>query len=349
MCAMRLPWLWKLISVSVMPAMLLLCGCSEPLTYKGDINDPYANYDALCEIVAQRYCFFREKNIDWDSLSRSYRAEVKPDMDVLQLFDLMGRLLDNLKDGHVNLNAPFATTYYKKWWSDYPQDYDERTLQQYYLKFGGMQKGNMTYCIFLPDTIGYLRIPSFSTQLSPVTLDYILALLNPSKGLIIDVRNNGGGYLTNVPELVGRFLEKPVTGGYIRHKTGPGPDDFSAPYRIEYEPAGSGHISYLGKPVMVLTNRSCFSAANDFVSVMKELPAVTILGSATGGGGGVPFSSELPNGWGIRFSACPINNARNELTEFGIEPDIEVHCTPQEFADGIDNILDTALRTILKQ
>ncbi len=63
----------------------------------------------------------------------------------------------------------------------------------------------------------------------------------------------------------------------------------------------------------------------------------------------MPFSSELPNGWGIRFSACPINNARDELTEFGIEPDIEVHCTPQEFANGIDNILDTALRMFSKQ
>lgn len=330
------------------PLILVMAACSEPLSYHGDIDDPYNNFDRLVRIVGDRYCFFRQKNIDWDSLASEYRATIKPDMSSAQLFFLMGKMLDHLRDGHVNLSAPFATTYYKKWWSDYPQDFNNRTLQQYYLKFGGLQIGSMTYCIFMPDSVGYVRIPSFSSPLSATSIDYILAFLQDTRGLIIDVRDNGGGYLTNVPEIVGRFIDTEMVGEYIRHKTGPEPDAFSQPFAVVYKPASSGHIRYLDKPVAVLTNRSCYSAANDFVAVMKQLPQVRIVGATTGGGGGMPFSSELPNGWSIRFSACPINDAQDITTEFGIDPSpgCEVHCTESELAEGKDAILDFAFKLL---
>lgn len=322
----------------------LMVSCTEPMTYTGSKDDPYKNFDMLAKIVRERYCFFKQKDVDWDAVTAKSRAQITPETNPVELFTIMSGMLDSLRDGHVNLNAPFATSYYKKWWSDYPQDFNNRTLQEYYLKFGGLQKGGMTYCAFLPDTVGYVRIPSFSSQISPTTLDYILASMSQTKWLIIDIRDNGGGFLTNVPEVVGRFITTKITGGYIRHKTGPGPEDFSEPFRIEYEPAPKGRIQYLGHPIVLLTNRSCFSAANDFTSVMKTLPNVTVVGARTGGGGGLPFSSELPNGWGIRFSASPINDINDRLTEFGIDPDIEVHCTPEDLAAGKDSILNYALK-----
>ena len=128
------------------------------------------------------------------------------------------------------------------------------------------------------------------------------------------------------------------------HKTGPGHSDFSEPYPITYKPADEYRVKWPGE-VVVLTNRSCFSAANNFVSVMKELPNVRIVGAKTGGGGGMPFSSELPNGWSIRFSACPILNARGEVIENGIDPSegCEVHAPEEELAIGKDAILDFAI------
>ena len=83
--------------------------------------------------------------------------------------------------------------------------------------------------------------------------------------------------------------------------------DFSEPYPFYFDPAPSNRIMW-GKPVVVLCNRSTFSAANNFVSVMKCLPGVTVAGSTTGGGSGMPFSSELTNGWGVRFSASPVRD-----------------------------------------
>lgn len=77
--------------------------------------------------------------------------------------------------------------------------------------------------------------------------------------------------------------------------------------------------------MVVLTNRGCYSATNEFVSIMKYAPNVTIIGDKTGGGSGLPFTSELPNGWSVRFSASPpMFNAEKEHIEFGVEPDIYV-------------------------
>ena len=98
----------------------------------------------------------------------------------------------------------------------------------------------------------------------------------------------------------------------------------------------------------MLINRSSYSATNDFVKIMHSLPRVTIVGDRTGGGSGLPYSSELPNGWSVRFSACPSFDAEMQHTEFGIEPDIKVDITDEDRKRGFDTIIETA-RALLAQ
>lgn len=80
---------------------------------------------------------------------------------------------------------------------------------------------------------------------------------------------------------------------------------------------------------------------------MRLLPLVTTLGDRTGGGSGLPFSSELPNGWGVRFSACPILDAQKQHTEFGIEPDVKVSMNSEDILRGKDTLIDTAILRLL--
>lgn len=321
---------------------LLLVGCRDEPEFK---NDLYGNFDALAEIIDTRYCFFSEKDIDWQEVTQRYRARISEDMTLLEYFELLASMLDELKDGHVNLIADFSTSSYRQWWSDYPQDFNLRTLQEYYLHFDYYQTSGISYKI-LDDNIGYMYYPSFSSGIGELNLDYIMAILYNCDALIIDIRNNGGGLLTNIDVLVSRFIDSDTTGGFIVHKTGPGHDDFSEPFEIIYHPAADYRISWPDKkPVYVLTNRSCYSAANDFVAVMKSLPNVRIVGARTGGGGGLPFSSELPCGWSVRFSASPIYAPDGSVTEFGIDPSegCEIHCTAEGLASGRDDILNFAL------
>jgi C-terminal processing protease CtpA/Prc len=79
---------------------------------------------------------------------------------------------------------------------------------------------------------------------------------------------------------------------------------------------------------------------------MSYAPNVRILGDETGGGSGLPFSSELPNGWSVRFSACPMLNAGKEQIEFGIKPDIPVQLASSDVQQGWDTLIETARRLI---
>ncbi len=321
----------------------MISGCAED---PADPSDPYLNFDTLVEIIDTRYCFFADKDIDWHQVSQRYRQRITPETKQLELFNICAEMLDELQDGHVNLTSRFNTSYYRKWWSDYPQDFNLRTLQEYYLGFDYGTTSGMMYKYFADKNIGYIYYPSFSSGISELNLDYVLAQLYDSKALIIDIRNNGGGLLTNIDVLIGRLIDREIAGGSITHKTGPGHDDFSSPYSFTFKSAPDYRIHYLNKPVYVLTNRSCYSAANAFTAVAKSLPNVKIVGSRTGGGGGLPFSSELPNGWSVRFSASPLYGPDGAVTEFGVDPTpgLECHSPEEELARGQDAILNLAIR-----
>ncbi len=324
--------------------LITMSACHDEPEYD---NTLYGNFDALWDIVDSRYCFFREKDLDWKEIGEKYRAMIKPGKtNGYDLFFICAAMLDELQDGHVNLSSRFDISYYRKWWTDYPQDFNLRTVQEYYLGFDYKTVSGIIYKT-LSDSIGYMRYPSFSYTVGETSLDYVLASFSRTRGLIIDIRDNGGGALTNIKTLIGRFIDQKILTGYIMHKTGPAHDAFSKPFPIEYEPAPEGRIKW-NRPIILLTNRSCYSAANDFTSVMKQLPNVTIVGARTGGGGGLPFSSELPVGWSVRFSACPILNSNMECIENGIDPTegCEVHATDEELASGKDAILDFAIERL---
>lgn len=309
-------------------------------------DDPRGNFEALWSILDEHYCFFKEKGVDWDQVHDKYARRIGSEMTREELFIVCADMLDELRDGHVNLSAPFNTSYYRKWWSDYPQNFNKRLIEESYFNFNYRQSSGMMYGL-LENNIGYIYYESFSATVGEGNLDSALNFLAAARGLIIDIRDNGGGSLTNVETLVARFIDRPTLVGYISHKTGPGHDDFSEPYAITYNPAGPGRVHW-AKPVVVLTNRSTFSAANNFASVMKLLPGVRIAGATTGGGSGMPYSSEIPCGWSVRFSACSMLDANGVSTEGGVTPTegCAVDMDPQDALNGKDTMLEKAMELL---
>lgn len=319
--------------------ILLLSSCHDQPQWK---DDPQGNFDALWTILDEHYSFFQYKNVDWNEVRARYRAKLTQNMTSQELFDLCGDMLKELRDGHTNLIASHDVSRY--WiWEQYPINYDERLVDEHYLNFNYKRASGIKYAI-LPSNYGYMRYASFSDAIGDGNLDLVFTYLSSCDGLIIDVRSNGGGYLTNVEKLVGRFIEQRTHVGAIRHKTGPGHNDFSEPYDYYFEPT-KNHIHYL-KPVVILANRGSFSATNNFVSIMRHLPQVTVVGDTTGGGCGLPFTSELPNGWRVRFSSCPITDASGQLTEFGVEPDVRVDLLDDDAAQGRDTMIEKAIELL---
>ncbi len=321
--------------------LLCLCLFTACIREEDAVNSPQGNFEALWRIIDEQYCFLEYKQIDWDGVKRMYQSMIFPEMSDTGLFQVLGNMLAKLEDGHVNLYSSFNTARYWDWYLDYPRNFNEALIEQYLGKDYYIA-GGARYTI-LPDNIGYLYYESFAAGVGEGNLDEILSYFSICNGLIIDVRNNSGGTLTYATRLAQRFTNERVLTSYIQHKTGPGHNDFSEPTPIYTNPSNSIRWQ---KPVVVLTNRHCYSATNEFVNAMRCFPNVTLLGDKTGGGSGLPFSSELPNGWGVRFSASPHLDAQKQHIEFGIEPDVWVDMDKKDEAKGIDTLIEEARRRL---
>lgn len=199
--------------------LALLCWSCHSIDEYAD--DPRGNFEQLWTILDEHYCFFSSKGVDWDEVHARYSPRISDRMTREELFIVCSEMLDELRDGHVNLSAPFNTSYYRAWWSDYPQNFSMRLIEESYFNFNYRQTSGMIYGL-LSDNIGYIHIPSMSQTIGEGNLDNVLHFLAPARGLIIDIRDNGGGMLTNVETLVARFITEPTVVGYISHKTGPG-------------------------------------------------------------------------------------------------------------------------------
>lgn len=311
------------------------------------VNTPEGNFEALWKLIDERYCFFEYKEkklgIDWDSIHDEYKRRITPKMDNYQLFEVCCDMLSELKDGHVNLSAAFDIGREWSYYEPYPENFDQQ-IQQNYLGTDYKIASGLEYKI-LDDNIGYVYCESFNNAIGDGNLSYMLDALSTCTGLIVDIRNNGGGRISTAHQLASRFTNEKKLIGYMSHKTGKGHYDLSDPEPVYLEP--SDGIRWQ-KNTVVLTNRRCFSAANDFVKCMKTFPNVTILGDYTGGGSGMPFTQEIPCGWSVRYSAVIIYDKDMNHTEFGIEPDIKAAMEEEDMRKGKDTIIEKA-REFLKE
>lgn len=330
----------KILPLLTLLFPLFLClSCVQEDDYD---NSKRGNFEALWKVLNEHYCFFdykqQELGVDWDEVHTRYAAQVNENMNNTQLFEVLCNMLSELQDGHVNLSASFD--YGRNWsfFEDYPENYND-SIAKLYLGHQYQIASGLKYVTF-DDNIGYVRCESFEDGIGDGNVSVMLQSLATCCGLIIDVRGNGGGQLTKAHTLASHFTNEKKLIGYVSHKTGKGRNDFSSPKAEYLEPASDG--LRWQKPVVVLTNRSVYSAANDFVKCMKQCPNVTIMGDQTGGGSGMPFNSELPNGWSVRYSAVVYYDAQMQHTEFGILPDISLALSGADLAQHKDTYIETA-------
>ena len=306
------------------------------------------NFEALWQIMDEHYCFFdykqKEYGLDWNDVYTKYKVRVDDHMSTVQLFEVLCDMLAELRDGHVNLSSSMDYGRYWKWQENYPYNYSDSLIRRYLGTDYKIASG-LRYRV-LDDNIGYIRCASFESAIGEGNLDEALSYLLLCRGLIIDIRGNGGGDLTTAERLAARFVQEKTLVGYMQHKTGTGHSDFSEMKEMYLEP--SSNVRW-HKKVCVLTNRSVYSAANAFAVWMHCLPGVTLIGDHTGGGSGMPMSNSLPNGWSVRYSACPMYDHNRQQTEFGIAPDVKVSLVNDiTIGSYQDDIIEAARQLLIK-
>ena len=322
----------------------LFTSCVDEVEYE---DNAQGNFEALWKIIDEHYCYFdykqHEYGLDWQEVYNIYNVRAIGDLSNEQLFEVLTEMLGELRDGHVNLYTAFDNGRYWHWHEDYPTNFSD-TLQRRYLGTDYRIAGGLMYKI-LADQIGYAYYGSFSSPFGEGNLDEVIKHFAFCRGMILDIRGNGGGELTNAEMLAARFFNEKTHVGYIQHKTGKGHNDFSKMEPQYIEP--SSNLRWQ-KGVVILTNREVFSAANEFVKYMKCAPMAKIVGDHTGGGAGLPFTSSLPNGWTVRFSACPMYDRNRQHTEFGIDPDYFVTLKDEDYVKGEDSLIEFARKLLVE-
>ena len=324
--------------------MLFLASCASIFFGKDNTGSNLECYDFLTKTIDERYSLFDVKEVNWDLAKTEYRALMADSLSDQDMLKVLGHLIGNLEDGHTNIYGVFDFTRYWDWYLNYPSNYDSELIERHYLNRAYWQTGPFAHTII--DSIAYIRYSSFSPSISGKHLNFILDRIAPMKGVVFDIRNNGGGKLNNVKRLLSAFADTTRISHEFYFKNGPQKDDFTEPINYKIKPHKK---AFNKKPVVVLTNRKSYSAATFFPSGMQVFPHVTIMGDHSGGGGGVPYHFELPNGWTFRLSTTKTIDSKGQNIEPGITPQIEAFLDRKVAEKGVDTVIEKAIVFIKKK
>jgi len=324
--------------LAVVFLIIIFSSCEEVFIDADPKNDPLVNFDFLWSEVDQKYSFFDFKKVDWDSVYNVYRPQVNSSTTREELFNVMANMLNTLRDGHVNLRSDFNISKYENWFLDYPANFEREMILYYYLGSDYKITGPLLHKEI--EGVGYVRYGSFQSIIGEDALDYVFTTYKNSKGIIIDIRGNEGGDPANGFKILERIIKDRKIIYRHAFKNGPAHNDFESFNDVYLEP-DMEKIRY-DKKVVVLTNRLVYSAANYFSAICRVY-GIMLIGDQTGGGGGAPAGSELPNGFHVNYSSsvCLLPDGYN--IEDGIPPDIKVDMTDEDKLNHIDTIIETAI------
>ena len=284
-------------------------------------KNPRDNFEYLWKQCNDKYSFFTLKKINWDEIKIKYSSKIYEDMSQDSLFNVLGSMLTELKDDHTNLFSNFNISNFKV--HNLSQDnFDLRVITDNYLGQKYYSTGPFTHDFIANGQIGYINFPAFTGTVDNTNLDFILERYKNTKGIILDLRENGGGRISDIGFLTSRFVEEKTLVYYSRIKTGPGKEDFSESLPVYATPHNG--IRYK-KKLVVLIDRGTYSAGSFAALAFKALPNTILIGDTTGGGLGEPNGGQLPNGWTYRFSVTQtLNLDKSPEYENGVPPDIHV-------------------------
>jgi carboxyl-terminal processing protease len=191
-----------------------------------------------------------------------------------------------------------------------------------------------------PSGLGYIQIVSLNGRAEVVEeFDRALEALRATRGLILDIRDNEGGF--GQPRIAGRLLQQSALVAVSYRKNGPGHKDLQ---RREERLEPSGPWQYTG-PVALLVNDVTGSAADLFACWLRSAGRVVTIGSTTHGNlSGVAAFAVLPCGLVVRISNGYMCDAKDQPIEGqGNEPDVRVSPTIADVLNGKDPVLDRAV------
>lgn len=193
----------------------------------------------------------------------------------------------------------------------------------------------------LENDIAYIQVTTFGSKTTPELLATLTDLMaqNP-KGIILDLRNNGGGFLSTSVEVTSQFL----SGGVVLY------EQYGDGTRTTYEAIAGGLATDEDIPLLVLINEGSASASEIVAGALQDSGRAKLVGMVSYGKGSVqnwvPLSGE--NG-AIRVTIAKwLTPNENTIHKIGLTPDYEADMTLEDRQAGEDPQLDEAVRILLE-
>lgn len=187
------------------------------------------------------------------------------------------------------------------------------------------------------DDIAHIKLYQFSRKAAFDFRKVVFEILDsPSDKIILDLRNNPGGLLAVAQDIAGWFLK---TGDLVVI------EDFREEDDIEYKAYGSG--TFLDYKIVVLINKGSASGSEILAGALRDNRAILLIGEKSFGKGSVQELEELRGGASLKITVAKWLTPNGELiTDIGLEPDIEVEMTAEDYDEERDPQLDKAIEVI---
>jgi len=190
------------------------------------------------------------------------------------------------------------------------------------------------------DNIAYLRLYQFSGKADADFNKAALDILNSNADrIILDLRNNPGGYLEVAQYIAGWFIEK---GQIVTIQDfGKGREK----EKIEYKSQGNAVLS--GYPIVLLINEGSASASEILAGAMRDNLNVQLIGKKSFGKGSVQETKKLADESYLKVTVAKwLTPKGSSISEVGIEPDVKVELTDEDYKNKKDPQLDKAIEII---
>jgi carboxyl-terminal processing protease len=187
----------------------------------------------------------------------------------------------------------------------------------------------------LQNGIGYIKLTQFQDRSSQEMREAISGLESQNgkelSGLILDLRNNPGGLLTEAIDIVDEFIDS----GLIVSVRGRTPDQTR-----EYYATKNG--SFQTFPVVVMVNDGSASASEVVAEALQDSKRAVILGTKTFGKGSVQTIIKLEDGSGLKLTTAKFYApSGRSINEVGVTPDIKIENTKDQ-----DKQLESAINLL---
>jgi carboxyl-terminal processing protease len=332
------------IQFVIAAGLILVVGCDR-LFLPQPAADPVAIFEHVWRTFDEESANLEERRVDWQALYARYRPTVTPHTTDPELFGVLAEMLGHIDDSHVSLTAPHlpyfnANRYYRE---NVDRDlFDLDLILEHYLEPGYRKGRNYAYGRIAGQDVAYVHLGMVNAE-TMARLPEMLDRHPDVAGYVVDLRHNGGGNHTFAFDAMGRFTDRSRYVFRSKTKNGPRRDDYTPWTEWHLKPSGR----YVGKPIVVLTDRFTPSAAERMVMAFHKLPNATVVGDTTSGTFGTKISRELANGWYFALSVQKVEMFDGTSYEgIGLAPHVAVRNDRDEMKAGVDRVLETALEVV---